>query len=369
MKNAILSILVITLLTTSNAFAQLVVWPGDVNNNGQVTNVDLLYFSLGYNTIGPPRDTADRGIVWVATPATAWQTFISPDTSLNAVYADCNGDGFIDTSDIAAIEQNYLLTASTGNIRPDVFSDSLANSAPFFFESPNNTIDTIYESTAVTLNLILGSQQFSVDSFQGIAFSIEFDTAVIAPGTWSAQATGALSPAISTPFMLMREVYDSSRVDFALCVSGTPVRTDSAILAISFIIEDNLIGIAQNDSLFELKLRNITLMDGYGNIQDINAIDFSTPLKVEDSISSIHELEAQLKVYPNPANNVLQVSGIKQVEQIQITDLTGATVLEVHTDLGNNKHLINTENLTNGMYIIQVHTAEGMLRRKILIAR
>lgn len=369
MKNVLLSILAITLFTTTEAFAQLTVWPGDVNNNGQVTNADLLYFSLGYNTIGPPRDTLDQGTVWAATPANSWQTFLSPDTTLNAAYADCNGDGFIDTSDIAAIEQNYLLTTGSGNVRPDVFSNSATNTSPFFFEFPNNTIDTLFENMAVTLNLRLGSQQFPVDSLQGISFSIEFDTSVVAPGSWAAQTIGALSPTISTPFTFMREVYDSSRVDFAFCVSNNPVRSDSAILALSFIIEDNLIGIAQNDSLFELKLRNITLMNGRGEIMDINAADFSTPLRVEDTINSIHELDAQLQVFPNPANHVLQISGIDQVEQIVITDLTGATVKALNTDVGQNRQLIETESLPNGMYIIQVHTTEGMLRRKILIAR
>lgn len=370
MKNLLLTIFGTLILCSSTILAQsLTVWPGDVDNNGQVTNVDVLYLGLGFDKTGPFRDTANAGILWTPKQALSWNSFII-DTTLNGAYADCNGDGVVDTVDLGAIEQNYLLT-NGGALRPDSFLVGTPNSPPLFFET---SLDTIFEGMGVSLNINLGSTQLPVDSFFGISFSIEFDTDLVTPGSWTALAASNIAPTFNTELTFLRELYDSSRVDIAysltpLSTGNTSVPSDSTILALSFIIEDNLIGIAQLDSTFDLRLRNVTLIDASGNRYATNPIALSLPLKLADTTVGINELESKLKVYPNPAQGQLYLSGINNIEQIQITDLTGAIVLNQITNGGSDKQVLNTETLTNGMYLLNVSTSKGIIRKKILIAR
>lgn len=370
MKNLLLTIFVASLFVTTPLLAQTIpVWPGDVNNNGQVTNVDILYLGLGFDSQGPPRDTSQDGNDWLERQATPWNTFII-DTTLNGALADCNGDGFVDTFDLAAINQNYLLTTGAGN-RPDSTIPSTPNYPPLFFQTPP---DSIEENTTVVLDLHLGNTQLPVDSFYGIAFTIEFDTAVISRGSWAALATSSFAPAFSYEITFLKELYDSARVDIAYSLTPnagtiTSVSTDSSILALSFIIEDNLIGIAQLDPTLDLRFSNITMIDGNGHLQGANAIDLSIPLKVIDTGVGINELEAKLQVYPNPAQDQLHINGINNIDLLTITDLAGATVLTHVPTNGSATQTLNTEALSNGLYLLQVQTSKGTIRKKVLIAR
>lgn len=370
MKNILLTIFSAFILSIPSLTAQtVIVWPGDVNNNGQVTNVDVLYLGLGFDKQGPTRDTANIGDDWSAKQTLQWNSSII-DTSLNGAYADCNGDGVVDTSDLVAINQNYLLTTG-GAIRPDSTQFGTPNSPPLYFPLAP---DTIFENTTVVLDLHLGSAQLPVDSFYGIAFTIEFDTTIISRGSWAALATSSFAPAFSTELTFIKELYDSARVDIAYSLtpnSGTvtSVTSDSSILALSFIIEDNLIGIAQVDSVLDLRFSNITMIDGSGNLQGANAINLSVPLKVVDTSVGINELEAKLQVYPNPAQDQLHINGINNIDKIEVTDLTGATVLSQLPTNSSAAQTLNTETLSNGIYVLHIQTHKGTIRKKILIAR
>ena len=114
----IFGLLVFLLFIAPSANCQTV-WPGDVNNNGIVNNVDYLYWGYSYGMVGAPRMLSEQGINFEEkTVDTPWGINL-PGLAIDASFADCNGNGFVgDFEDEAAIiNENYGLTH--GVVNPD----------------------------------------------------------------------------------------------------------------------------------------------------------------------------------------------------------------------------------------------------------
>jgi len=73
-------------------------------------------------------------------------------------------------------------------------------------------------------------------------------------------------------------------------------------------------------------------------------------------------VNADIKFYPNPANNVLFIKGLTQHAVITITDLNGEMV--INTGILNNQ--INISNLTKGIYFIKIVDKSGVITKKFL---
>ena len=93
--------------------------PGDASNNGYCSHVDVLYVGLGFGAQGPIRQGAS--ISWNQPQNfTLWNQ--STVNGVNYGHIDCDGNGIIDSMDIAAIDQNFGLSAS-----PATTNDSISN--------------------------------------------------------------------------------------------------------------------------------------------------------------------------------------------------------------------------------------------------
>ena len=78
------------------------VWPGDANSDKKVTTADVLNIGLAYFATGTGRAGASNN--WVPQRSADWGTAIK---GVDYKYVDCNGDGVINISDLAAIGLNY----------------------------------------------------------------------------------------------------------------------------------------------------------------------------------------------------------------------------------------------------------------------
>jgi hypothetical protein len=70
-----------------------------------------------------------------------------------------------------------------------------------------------------------------------------------------------------------------------------------------------------------------------------------------------------LLIYPNPAKDIIRISGIHSSAYITVYDLQGNIVLQrtIESD-----QLIPLNGLLNGMYVAKIKTAEGIFERKIV---
>jgi ABC-type uncharacterized transport system permease subunit len=78
--------------------------------------------------------------------------------------------------------------------------------------------------------------------------------------------------------------------------------------------------------------------------------------------------DVQLKIYPNPANDVLFVqSGNSAIIKLEVVNVMGQTVL-VNNGSGN-FYRLQTHVLAPGNYLLLVHTDGGVARRMFTVVR
>lgn len=79
------------------------------------------------------------------------------------------------------------------------------------------------------------------------------------------------------------------------------------------------------------------------------------------AIAKRHKAEGG--VFPNPAKDVLNITGLEQIESITLSDQLGKVVLQ---QSGDNKQ-INIDHLPTGVYLLNVRSAKGIYSEKITV--
>lgn len=125
---------------------------------------------------------------------------------------------------------------------------------------------------------------------------------------------------------------------------------------------------------------NMLKVDGtyYGTGFGLNRMPSMT-LNVREKSSSLNEIENvknNVIVYPNPANDFVNVSYKSTVAgqpvEISVTDMTGKVVYitkVVNSAIGTNVFGFDTSTFTNGIYVVNVSSNEGNATRKLSIQK
>ena len=72
----------------------------------------------------------------------------------------------------------------------------------------------------------------------------------------------------------------------------------------------------------------------------------------------VSEINSGLKIYPNPTTSVLNISSISNINQITISNVIGQRVLNIN-NINSKTFSVDVENLTNGVYIINIENNNG----------
>lgn len=194
------------------------VWPGDVNNDNQQASRfenwvnDVLIYGIALDQLNqlPVTDTliaASRPLSCLDGALTDWEAQACPDwliqtvpstfvpchvffhdsvgnpDSLNAKYADCNGDGVLDFSKNWNNFQDSFSTVSNPSDHDVMFYHTLKNSHHNgnSFKSNNNnllfevlTLDTVYANgSAINFNILMGDLMHQIPNVNQVAFVAE----------------------------------------------------------------------------------------------------------------------------------------------------------------------------------------------------
>lgn len=86
---------------------------------------------------------------------------------------------------------------------------------------------------------------------------------------------------------------------------------------------------------------------------------------VMDEPLSINGLnDSEMKLYPNPASEYINIESVHQINQVIIYSISGQEVLRVNAD--SNCVCTNISALNKGSYIVHIHTASGNAVRKLI---
>lgn len=105
--------------------------------------------------------------------------------------------------------------------------------------------------------------------------------------------------------------------------------------------------------------------DSHNNVLfgDHNNGDFGSEASHLISVKSpevgVNEIEQTLKVYPNPTSGMLNIEG-EDMTSIEVYNEIGQCVMM--REVNGNAVQLNTESLSNGLYVIRVHSADGAMQ-------
>jgi hypothetical protein len=86
------------------------------------------------------------------------------------------------------------------------------------------------------------------------------------------------------------------------------------------------------------------------------------------AITDASVIDNSLKVFPNPAKEVLNVSfDATTSATVSLSDLAGHTVYSTSASAGTNNMTINTSSVPTGMYILNISSGNGVTARKVNI--
>lgn len=365
------SFLIFVLFSSVSARGQ-VVWPGDVNNNGVVNGVDVLYLGLAFGSTGPERANGTED--WTAQDITTlWGTSFpgGPDYA----YADCDGDGEVDDEDLDdVIKINFGLTH--GPAVADGYSNGDAGVHPALQLEPE--AGAARPGTALNIDLRLGTVDFPVDNFYGIALKMSYSAGMLDE---TADEEGF-------DFNLQENAWveagNSETVDYLFSKDHATGKAELAITRLdqriigqgegtlgqfSIVVEDIIVG-SESDT-FTIQIDSVFFIDDQFNVYSI--VPDTTRVIITEDTSSVTDtanppLPARVNVFPNPASDYIVVEMERAIEQIEIFDATGRSIPLLHTVNRRDKLVISTAGWPSGLYYLKIRTMNQSIIKKLAIA-
>ena len=344
------------------------IWPGDINDNGEVNAVDVLYWALSDGTDGIPR--ANSSFLWTEQPAPSDWPENFPDGQ-NFSFADCNGDGEIDLVDLIVIQLNQ--DSSRSPYLGEDFSSGVKGTDPEIWlgQIGQQHISSVVGSE-ISIPINIGSAANPVSDFFGIAFQIQIDTTFIGEispiieqgeGNWLENESGIvllnLDQPLQEPGRLGKEV--------AFYLFDPAASTDGFgnIGNLSFIIEDDLTLLGQDTTITitiePIRMINSELVtqDVVGDTLEIILYQDSLSMLLSNNNTEATSIAKDLNLYPNPSQQYIYMDAADHtVETVQIFDAMNRLVFQQQIDHNQDTHLLSVEQLPPGVYWLRASTTQ-----------
>ena len=328
------------------------VYPGDVNNNEIVEQVDLM--AMGIAIAKAQGFSAPRDFI-----ASKWDEFEANQRSesfangVNFNHADCNGDGEINEADFAVATQNYQLTSR--NYTEHNFGATEYPSFGNIFVAAEDTVDVdntfVYTGDIEFLNL---------ENIHSISYEFEYDSSIF---TTFSTTTAMLDtyPLDDSDLGFTTNLESGRDIVFHGSKGNGNINLNGSI-GVRFALKP--IG-GTSDNATQITLKNILIMDYDENLYYLEDQVFD--IKLEGvTVSTKDLLDDEVNIYPNPSNGVVHIHSNTQFDGYQVFDIYGRLVKKGSL-AETNKIQMNQQ---NGLYFLQL-MKEGNLSfaQKILIEK
>jgi hypothetical protein len=359
---SLLSMMLWTVFCTAQDTDNILVWPGDINNNGIVNHVDLLYLGVAYTEEGNPRNQQLNNWGGFLLPTIPWSTDYL--NGLNYSYADCNGDGEVNIFDYLVVEDNYGLVH--GEIEEDAAPDASALLDPQISFGIDNIF--IGQGQEVSLILRLGTDDNPVDAFHGLAFTLEYNMDYIEEGSVSFEfLDNWIEPEEGLPVLsIQKDNATENTIEIAVTkTNGVSESGSGAVGILSFIIIDDVPDVIDDDIII---IDEVLMVDEFLQVSPVlgDVLSATILTQNEDYITQLEEIN----IYPNPIlNNQFQINLLVslELENVILYDISGKEQsIIVRNDSG--KVDIQTENLPIGIYILEIRTDKGSYHKKVFVS-
>ena len=161
-----------------------------------------------------------------------------------------------------------------------------------------------------------------------------------------------LNPVVDIVFDSQGNVWTGIYVDYLVTVGGVAAWNGASWTG---FIDSELVGpvvralaVDENDAIWVATSTGVT--------------------KISNPVLSVPNLvtNSEIKVYPNPAVSSFVINSESPIHAYKVVNLLGMVVLESRT-INANSTRVNSENLSSGLYIVEVVTTVGRVREFIVI--
>ncbi|HEY9176638.1 MAG TPA: T9SS type A sorting domain-containing protein [Flavipsychrobacter sp.] len=321
------------------------VWPGDANADKIVDMYDPLAVAINYNDTGAARPGAT--VNWTGQYCDFWNgSFLN---NIDKKHSDCNGDGTVDTADLAAIGMNYGKTHPKGPRRK-----TTGNTELYFDHSGINP----NPDSVVSIKIMLGSSTNPVSQIYGLAANVLVDGLSLSTPptiTYSSSWLGSSSNTLN----FTKDVSPTS-IDWAYARTDKQDVNGQGILA---NLEFRIPASTPGGTLVTLSYDRTKFINHEGlELADITTLEDTFYVRHPAAVNQTDNTGWQINIYPNPSKDfaTLSISSTAKTDaNIAIKDIAGRTISIIKTDLktGGNNIELSAGKLTPGIYLVHISTA------------
>ncbi len=333
-------------------------WPGDANDDGTVSIGDIMPLGLNLGRTGPARSSQDWESWW-GCQSEPWTHEVAVATT-DLRHVDGDGDGFITTNDIEAIDVHY---GQSHRLVPELPLSLHQIPIELKLMTPE-----VAEGEQAILQISLGDGNGPFSAL-GINFSVEVNPHFIDSSSLQFHlAPNQLVDANAGTLSYTNSPRDG-RLDVGVVKTDRQAVVKHGVLGtVTFIVEEDLNGFRSAERLAQLaiEVRDIHILNAAGEPKHQKSIIQQLSL-VGDS----KEIVSKLNYYPNPASSHIVLESPLGIASYRLRNLQGMVVLE-KTGLRLPASSIGVElpSLPNGLYLLEMEDLDGQIElRKIQIMR
>lgn len=324
------------------------VWPGDANSDGIANNIDVLELGLHYLQTGTPR--ASTSNLWQSYFATNWVGTITNGKNVN--HSNCNGDGIINDDDTLAIFDNYGLTHAFKPTAQPVTNPQLTI-------VPDQVM--VAKGTWGTFSIYAGDATTSITNVNGVAFTATYDNTLIeTDSVWIDYPTSFIN-ASNQNLKFRKRVFVNGKLYTA---TTHTINGNGKIATLHYKIKSTL----TTDNVLSLSLTRAYQSNASGTVTPLT-IGSATLMAIGASVG-IDEIinGTNISIYPNPAKDLLTIGISTPLDvsdaKLEITNALGQVILT--SSLKQTTTQMNIQQLSSGVYFVEVKTSTGVLRKKFV---
>jgi len=321
---------------TEMTLAPNLVWPGDADRDGLVTEADILAIGLAWGLTGPPR--SDTLIRFAPIPANTW-------APASAVHADTDGNGVVDERDIRAVNLLFM--------PPDPLSLPLAETVlPAAAEGDDFSLEIRFSESMMGASLSLSIPPIPID---------------LSPPDFASWASGI-------GFIPFVRIHEQTGM---ISVAASKIRGSESILASANIVEFTITMLETIDIPVPIRLMRAA-MSTHSGIQ--YSPDFEMLIKKLTDINHDNPIDMPADIelmpaFPNPFNPSTHIRyRITEPSDIRLTivDVLGrevAVLVDAAQQPGTYSARFDAAGLSTGVYICLLKTESDVRIQKITLIK
>ena len=333
-----------TLLDTTCQY----VYPGDVNNDWEVSNLDVLELGLHFLKTETPRSVFGNN--WQPYYSSNWIDTLSNGKNLN--HADCDGNGVINLDDTLAIYNNYY---SYRNYK----APANITTNPQLTIIPNQT--AVAAGNWGSASIFLGSASTPVNDINGVAFTLYYDNYLIDINQVWLEYPNSFIDASGQNLHFRKLDFNNGYLYTATTHTlNNNVNGNGLIGVLHYKILSSL----NFDDVMYIGMYQAFKSDASGAITPLTA-GTGTLMAIGASVG-LQELNRNIiSISPNPTNGSLTINSTTELQKIEVVSITGVLLLsETPTNVSHTLHL---ENFANGIYFVNVYQNDRAVKREKII--